>query len=79
MSTTSTVTASVGHDCTQGNETELLNHMCILVLAKGNGTLFNATFIQEEDIVNSVLKWDRHTQRYASVFGNAISHFVFIW
>ena len=34
-----------------GDETKLLNCMCILVLAKGNDTPFNATSIQEENIV----------------------------
>ena len=51
MSTTSTVTALVVHDHTLGNEAELLNCMCTLLLAKGNGTPFNATSMQEEDII----------------------------
>ena len=42
---------SSGDDHTLGNESKLLNLMCVLVLDRGNGTQFNATHIQEEDIV----------------------------
>ena len=51
LSTMSTLTASVTHDHTPGNKTELLNHMFVLVLVRSDGTLFDATSIQEEDIV----------------------------
>ena len=34
-----------------GDEVELLNCMCVLVLTRSDGTLFNATSIQEEDII----------------------------
>ena len=50
MSTTSTATALAACNCTPGDGTECLNHTCVLVLAKGNGTLFDAASIQEEDI-----------------------------
>ena len=51
MSTTSTVTASVACGHILGNDCDLLNHMCVLAIARGDGTLFDATSIQEEDIV----------------------------
>ena len=51
MFNTSTVTTSVAHNCTLGNESKFLNHMCVPVLARGDSTLFNATSKQEEDIV----------------------------
>ena len=51
MSSASTVTASVACNCIPGNEVELPSCMCILVLIRNDGTPFNATSIQEEDIV----------------------------
>ena len=51
MSTMSTMTTSAAHNHTLGDETELLNHMCALVLARSDGIPFNATSIQEEDII----------------------------
>ena len=50
MSTTSTATTLVAHDCIPGNEVELLNQMCVLVLTRGNGTPFDVTSIQEDDM-----------------------------
>ena len=51
ISTTSTVTALVAPNHIPGNEIELLNHLCVLVLTRSNGTLFDAASIQEEDII----------------------------
>ena len=51
MSTTSTVTTLAACNCIPGDEVELLNHMCVLVLTRGDGTPFDATSIQEEDII----------------------------
>ena len=51
MSTTSTTTALVACNCIPGDEVELLNHMCVLVLTSGDGTPFNVASIQEEDII----------------------------
>ena len=51
MSTTSTAATSVVHDHIPGDEVELLNCMCVLVLIRSDGTLFNAASILEEDIV----------------------------
>ena len=51
MSTTSTVTTSVACNHIPGNEVELLNHLCVLVLIRSDGTPFDDTSIQEEDIV----------------------------
>ena len=50
MSTTSTMTALAAHNHVPGNQVEL-SCMCVLVLTRSNRTLFNATSIQEEDIV----------------------------
>ena len=46
----STATALAAHDCIPGDEMELLNQMHVLVLTRGNGTPFDAAYIQEEDI-----------------------------
>ena len=51
MSTTSAATTSVAHDHTVGNDSEFLNHMCVLAIARSDGTLLYATSIQEEDII----------------------------
>ena len=51
MSTMSTVTTSAAQDCSVGDDSELLNHMCILVIARDDGTPSDTTSIQEEDIV----------------------------
>ena len=56
MSTMSTVTTSAAQDHTLGNESELLNHMCVLVVAKGNSTPFDTTSIQDEDIIELCVK-----------------------
>ena len=47
MSMTSTVTASVAHDLTLGDEQELANHICILVATHGDGTPFSHNSFQE--------------------------------
>ena len=51
MSTTSTATALAACSHIPGNEVELLNHMCVLVLIRSNGTPFDAASVQEEDIL----------------------------
>ena len=56
MSTTSTATTLAAHDCIPDDKVELLNHMCVLVLTRGDGTLFNLASIQEEDIVELCLE-----------------------
>ena len=50
MSTTSTVTTSVACNCIPGDEVELLNCMCVLVLTRGDGTPFNVASIQEDTV-----------------------------
>ena len=47
----SIATALVANNCTLGNDSKLLNHMCVLVIARGNSTLFDATSIQDVDII----------------------------
>ena len=51
MSTMSTATASVAHDCIPGDEVGLLNQMCVLVLTRCDGTPSDVTSKQEEDII----------------------------
>ena len=51
MSTTFTTTTSVACNHIPGNEVELLNHMHVLVLTRGDNTPFNAASIQEEGII----------------------------
>ena len=50
MSTTCAVTTLVAHDHIPGDEVEL-NCIHVLVLTRGDGTPYDATSIQEEDIV----------------------------
>ena len=51
MSTTSTATALVAQDQITNDKVDLLNHMCILILARCNGTPFDATSTLEDDII----------------------------
>ena len=46
----STVTASVAHELTLGDEHEVANHICILVATQGDGTSFPHNSFQEEDL-----------------------------
>ena len=52
MSTTSTTTASVAHDHTLGDDPIFTNHICVLTIARGDGTPFDADSLLEEDIIN---------------------------
>ena len=47
----STATTLVARDQIPSDDIDLLNHTCILVLTRGDGTLFDATSIEEEDII----------------------------
>ena len=51
MSTTSTTTTLAACDHTLGDDPELANCICVLIIARGDGTLFDANSLQEEDIV----------------------------
>ena len=51
MSTTSTTTASAAHDHTLGDDPNFANCICVLTFARGDGTLFNANSLLEEDII----------------------------
>ena len=51
MSPMSTTTASVAHDHTLGNDPDLVNCMCVLTIARGDGTPFDANSLREEDVV----------------------------
>ena len=60
MSTTSTVTALAARDHIPSNVADLSNCMCIFILTKADGTLFDASSIQEEDIIKICI-WLGHT------------------
>ena len=51
MSTTSTTTTSVTQDHTLGNDPNFTNHICVLTIARGYGTLFDANSLLEKDII----------------------------
>ena len=51
MSTTFTATALAARDCIPSNVADLSNCMCIFILTRGDGTLFNASSIQEENVI----------------------------
>ena len=51
MSMTSTVTVSAAHAPNLGNGHDLVNHICILVATRGDGTPFSWDSFQEEDLV----------------------------
>ena len=56
MSTTSTTTTLVARDCILSNIVDLSNPMYIFILTRGNGTLFNASSIQEEDVIKTSIQ-----------------------
>ena len=51
MPTTYAMTASVARDHIPSDISDLSNHMCLFVLTRGDGTLFNASSILEEDVI----------------------------
>ena len=51
MSTTSTTTALAARDQTLGIDFDLVNHMCVLTITRGDGTPFGANSLHEEDVV----------------------------
>ena len=51
MSTTSTATALAACDQTLSDDLDLVNCMCVLTIARGDGTLFDSNSVQEEDVV----------------------------
>ena len=51
MPTISTTTALVAHDHTQGDDPDLANCICVLTIARGDGSLFDADSLQEEEVV----------------------------
>ena len=51
MSTTSTATALAAYDHTLGDDPDLANCICVLTIAGGDGTPFDADSLQEEDVV----------------------------
>ena len=57
MSTTSATTASVARDHLPSDVADLSNCMCLFALTKGDGTLFNASSILEEDIIEICIQF----------------------
>ena len=51
MSTMPTITALAACDHTLGDNPDLLNCMCVLAIARGDGAPFDANSIQEEELV----------------------------
>ena len=70
MSTTSTATTLMACDCIPGDEVELLNCMCVLVLTRADCTPFDIASIQEKDIVELCIELGQTPQRCASVFSD---------
>ena len=72
------MTALVAHDCIPGDEVELLNHMCVLVLTRGDGTPSNATSVQDEDITEICIQLgETHTKcviQYSAVESVILFH-----
>ena len=60
MSTTSTTTASAARDHVASDVADLSKFMCIFILTRGDGTLFDASSILEEDIIE-ICVWLGHT------------------
>ena len=60
MSTTSPATASAVRDQVPSDETNLQTHICVLILTKRDGTLFDVTSVLEEDIIKICI-WLGHT------------------
>ena len=46
----------MAHDHTLGDGPDLLNYMYVLAIARGDGTLFDAASLQEEDTVELCVK-----------------------
>ena len=60
MSITSTTTTLAARDHIPRDIADLSNHMCLFALTKGDGTLFDASSILEEDIIEICI-WFGHT------------------
>ena len=51
MSNTSTTTTLATCDHTLGNDPDLLNPICVLTIARGDGTVFHTDSLQGKDVV----------------------------
>ena len=66
---TSTMTTSVARDHIPSNVAGLSNHMCIFVSTRGDGTLFNASSIMEEDVIKICIRLGHtHSERVLQYF-----------
>ena len=75
MSTTSTMTALVVRDHIPSDIADLSNHMCIFVLTRGSGTLFDASSILEEDIIEICVQLG-HTHPEGILWHSAVESVV---
>ena len=71
MSTTSAMTALVASDHIPSDVADLSNCMCIFVLTRGDDTPFDASSIQEEDIIKIGI-WFGHTPPEGVLWYSAI-------
>ena len=71
MSITSKMTTTVARDHIPGDVADLSKHKCLFVLTRGDGTLFNASFILEEDIFKICI-WLGHTHPEGVLWYSAI-------
>ena len=75
MSTTSAVTALVARDHIISNIADLSNHMCIFVLTRGDGTPFDTSSIQEEDVIEICI-WLGHAHPEGVLWYSAIESVI---
>ena len=71
MTATSPVTAWAARDDIPSDVANLSNCMCIFVLTKSDGTLFNASSILEEDIIEMCIQFG-HTHPEGVLWYSAI-------
>ena len=71
MSITSAMTTLVARDCIPSDIANLSNHMYLFVLTRGDGTLFDASSILEEDIIKICI-WLGHTHPEQVLWYSAI-------
>ena len=56
MSTSSSATA-LGRDQVPSNDPHLKNKICVLIVTRKDGTLFDVTSVTEEDIMEICMTW----------------------
>ena len=56
MSTSSAVTTLVEMDLTLGDNIDIGNKICVLVVTRGNGTLLDPSSFKEQDVVELCIR-----------------------